>query len=106
MVFGPVFFLRFYFKQNYFIFDHQNPHHQQMWNEWPGKETPNPWTEMKNTKGINLEQRMKEGGFYHPFPHHKRFYEEHSFGAALGYSDYISPVVILEDSVADVQFIK
>lgn len=105
LVSSPLFFLRFYFKSEYAIFNSQNPDQQQIWEEWSGKNLPNPWAEIANSKGIHLEQRMKGGGFYRPFPHHKRFYEEYAFGAALGYSDYITPVIVLEDSVADIDFI-
>jgi len=49
-----------------------------------------------------LEKRMRRFGF----PSHKRFFEENNFGVLIGYSDYISGVIVLEKSIEKVEFLK
>lgn len=104
--------MRVYFKDNYFIYDGKNMEHQDLWQRWSAKnlslfsfkKPENLWKKLCNEQGDSLEERMKRG-FYLPFPHHKKFYEDHKFGAAIGYSDYIAAVVMLEDAVERVEFL-
>ena len=102
---GSIYFIRFYFKNNYFIFDGMNDDHKLLWELWKGKQDVNTWDNMLNEKKESLTQRLKVG-FYMPFPYHKKFYEDHSFGAAIGYSDYISAVILLENAIESVVFLE
>ena len=84
---GPLYVIRFYFKDGYQIYNGMNEQHKHLWETWDGEDQPNPWEHLKNERGETLKQRM-ESGFYLPFPSHKKFFENHKFGAAIGYSDY------------------
>lgn len=101
---GNLYVLRFYFKEGYDIYDPNNPESKEQWREWD-KGDQNPWSHLENKEGRSLEERLTSG-FYLPFPNHKQFYEENNYAAALGYSDYISPVILLEDAVKQVEFEK
>ena len=99
---GPIYIIRFYFKDGYRIYDRMNPNHKKLLEAWKGWDDKNPWEYAVNEHGESLEQRMKLSYL----PSHKKFFKDHKFGATIGYSDYISPVVLLEDSVADVEFLN
>lgn len=96
----PILIVRFYFKEGYFIFDGQNPSHSNLLKLWSGENRENPWKKLKNCRGESLEDKMK----LHGFPSHKRFFEDNDFGAVLGYSDYISPIIVLEKSIKKIEF--
>jgi len=87
------------FKEGFSIYDCENEEHQKLQNNWKSKKE-NEWVSMLNDKGISLEQRMKD-----QYPSHKSFYEEHKFGSVIGYSDYIANVVVLEESIANIEFL-
>lgn len=99
---GALYALRFYFKDGYHIYDSKSPEKKEKWEEWD-KQDLNPWAHLENGDGETLKERL-ESGLYRPFPSHKKFYEENDYGAAIGYSDYISPVILLEESISDVKF--
>ena len=40
------------------------------------------------------------------YPSHKGFYEDNKFGALIGYSDYISPVIVLTDAIEKIEFLE
>ena len=98
-----IWIMRFYFHPGYFIFDAQNPFHQSLFNKWLEKNEniSDPWGELKNQEGRSLKERM----MLHQYPYHKKFFEEHNFGAFIGYSDYICVVIVLEDSIQDIKFL-
>jgi len=98
----PIRIVRFYFKREYFIFDVQNPSHERLLNRWlkKNKTIENPWKDLRNHRGESLEERMK----FHGYPFHKKFFEDNNFGAIIGYSDYISAVIVLEDAIQEVEF--
>ena len=56
----------------------------------------------KNHKKESLAARLK----LHTLPHQKRFFQDNNFGAAIGYSDYVSAVILLEDAVESVEFLR
>lgn len=99
---GPIFFVRFYFKPEYFIYDNLNTKHTRMFKEWNGKNKKNPWKKLKNNIGMPLDENMK----FREWPSHKGFFEDNKFGALLAYSDYFSPVIMLEDSVEGIEFLE
>ena len=104
IAFPPIGILRFYFKESYYIFDPQNKKHVRMWSKWQRTKNmhrPNPWKDLKNERGLSLEERMKD----YQLPHHSGFYQDHSIGAFIGYHDFISPVLINENSIKDVNFL-
>lgn len=100
---GSLCIVKFYFKNGYYIYDRMNSIHTNLLEIWEGVSEPNPWETIKNENGLSLKQRI-EKGFFLSFPSHKKFFEDHKFGAVIGYSDYISPVIILEDSIKNVEF--
>lgn len=101
---GPLYAVRFYFKDGFRIYNGMNPKHISQWESWDAKGQPNPWEHALNEHGQSLKQRM-ENDLRPPLPSHKNFFRDHKFGAVIGYSDYISPVIILEDSVENVEFL-
>ena len=98
----PVCIVRFYFKEGFSIYNKYNPMHKEMWESWESKNSKDLWKLLRNDKGDSLEKRMKSGGY----PHSKGFYEENRFGSVIGYSDYISPVIVLGSAVSKVEFFK
>ena len=101
----PAHIVRFRFNPGYYLFDGQNEEHQEMFDNWSGRGKRNSWTKAYNSRNESLADRLKSGGQL-PLPHHKRFYSDNKFGAAIGYSDYVSPVILLEDSVNRVEFMR
>ena len=102
---NPLLIVRFYFKEGYKIFDRENETHQQLEQSWVGS-NPNPWKDALNSHGRSLEQRLGSLFVSPPVSSHKKFYEDHKFGAIIGYSDYISAVILLEDAVEKVEFFE
>jgi hypothetical protein len=100
---GQVNIVKFLFMPGYRIFDANNPKHMESWLQWPGRDMGNPWKDLKNDRQMSLEQRM-DSGYYLPMPNHRKFYEQNKFGAAIGYSDYVSAVILLEESVLSAEF--
>ncbi|MFH1369780.1 MAG: hypothetical protein ABII09_00595 [Planctomycetota bacterium] len=101
MAHEPVHVVRFYFKDGYYVYDGGNTGHRRLWKGWSGWGAENRWRALKNDEGSSLEGRMRN----HGLPSHKWFYESNRFGAALGYEDYVSPVIVLESCVSDVEFL-
>jgi hypothetical protein len=97
----PVCIARFHFKEGYSIYDKFNPMHKELWESWD-KKSKDLWNLLRNDSKDSLEKRMKSYGY----PHLKGFYEENKFGAVIGYSDYISPVIVLGSSISKVEFFK
>ena len=64
------------------------------------KAIENPWKNLRNFRGESLEERMK----LHGYPPFKQFFADNHFGALIGYSDYMAVVIILEDSIQEVEF--
>lgn len=96
--------VRFYFKEGYKVFDGRNAEHQQLHHMWENNDDPNQWKDEVNAHGESLEQRLK---IFRPLvPTHKKFYEDHKFAAIIGYSDYDSLVILLEDSIEKVEFFE
>ncbi len=98
----PVYIVRFYFKDGFFIYDKKNPVHNDLFQTWDSGNRANKWNFLENTKGQTMGKRMEFNGY----PSHKEFFKENKFGAVVGYSDYISPVIVLEDSIENVEFIE
>ena len=98
----PIRIIRFYFKDGFFIYDRENPNHEKLLASWNGRGRKNPWKNLRNARGVSLEKRMKSD----EYPSHKGFYEDNRFGALIGYSDYISPVIVLEDAVETIEFLE
>lgn len=99
---GPLYIVRFYFKNGYRIYDENNQNHKNLLDNWNGENETNPWDCLITKYGYSLKDRISYLRL--PFPTHKKFLEDHKFGAAIGYSDYVSPVILLEDSVESVEF--
>ena len=97
----PIHIIRIYFKNGFFIYDRENVGHRKLWESWSGWSMNNPWRNLKNDEGMSLERRMRN----HRFPSYKGFYQANGFGALIGYSDYISPVIVLEGSIERVEFL-
>ncbi|MFH1473515.1 MAG: hypothetical protein ABIE55_01340 [Candidatus Aenigmatarchaeota archaeon] len=98
----PIHILRFYFKDGFFVYDNENPRHRKISKSWKTGGRKNPWKNSENIHGNSMEKRMKGN----KYPSHKCFYEDNSIGAIIGYHDYISPVIVLEDSVEKVEFLR
>jgi len=98
----PIHIIRFYFKDGFFIYDRENPNHEKLLESWNGKGRKNPWKNLRNNRGVSLEERMKSN----EYPSHKGFYEDNKFGALIGYSDYISPVIVLTDAIEKIEFLE
>jgi hypothetical protein len=98
----PINIIRFYFKDGFFIYDKENPEHEKLSRTWNSRNRNNLWKTLRNKQGENLEERMKS----HCYPSHKDFYEDNNFGAVVGYSDYISPVIMLGHAVKDLEFFE
>lgn len=100
----PILIARFYFKKGYFVFDVKNPSHKEILKVWLRKrETEiidNPWKKIRNFRGECLEEIMK----LYNYPYSKKFFEDNCFGVLVGYSDYIAVVIVLEDSIQEVEF--
>lgn len=98
----PILITRFYFKKGYFIFDAKNSSHNGILEAWLKKNEiiENPWENLRNFRGESLETRMK----LHKYPSFKKFFEDNHFGALMGYSDYLAVVIMLEDSIQEVEF--
>lgn len=97
---GTPHIIRFYFKDGFYLYDKYSGEHQRMWEGWRSKGDSNPWSELLNDSGVSLEERMRTQGL----PHQRQFYTENRFGAVIGYSDYISVIIILPESVKRVEF--
>ena len=95
---------RFSFKDGFRIYKVANPKHRNQWETWDAKDRPNPWEHTLNERRQSLKQRM-ENDLCSPLPSHKKFFEDHKFGVVMGYSDYVSPIITLEDSVENVEFL-
>lgn len=93
--------VRFYFNDGYIVYNEKNPNHTALWENWEATDE-NPWESIVNERSLSLKERMEQFSL----PSHKKFYEQHRFGAVIGYSDYTSPVIVLEDSVAKVEFLE
>lgn len=98
----PHMFLGFYFKEGYRIYDAENSDHVRLWEEYGGKESSNPWDYQKNEAGKSLRSRLE----FLQMPGNKNFFLQEKFGAIIGYSDYVAPVILLEDSVQSVEFLS
>ena len=98
----PIHIVRFYFKDGFFIYNSENPNHKKLLASWDSRDRKNPWEFLKNNREVSLEERMR----FHGYPSHKSFYEDNKFGALVGYSDYISPVIILEDAIGEIEFLE
>jgi len=98
---GPLLIVRFYFEDGYTIYNGENPDHVALWESWEATDE-NPWESAINERGLSLKKRIET----YSLPPHKGFYERYKFGAVIGRSDYISPVIVLEDSVAKVEFLE
>lgn len=94
--------IRMYFNKGFYIYDKLSTEHKNKWEKWGAKGSKNQWSSLINPQGISLERRLKN----HDLPHHKKFFEEYKFGAAIGYSDYISVVVLLPKAVQRIQFLN
>lgn len=99
----PILIVRFFFKRGYFIFDAKNPYHKELLEMWLKKNETieNSWKNLRNFRGESLEKRME----FHGYPSFKKFFEDNHFGALIGYSDYLAVVIILEDSIQEVEFL-
>lgn len=100
---GPLYVTRLYLKNGYCIYNPENAEHMEMWKAWPYKESANKWEKAVNKRGRSLSQRLKEVSLGSPY--HKSFFEESGFGALIGFSDYISAVILLEDSIEKADFL-
>lgn len=98
----PICVLRFFFREGFLIYDVMNPKHRNILSSWKSNDRKNPWGDLKNDSGKSLEQRMRSNGL----PSHKCFFEDNNFGAVIGYSDYVSPVIVLEESIENVRFLE
>lgn len=100
----PILIMRFYFNQGYFVFNARNPLHEMLFGEWLKKNEAieeNPWKNLINYRGASLEGRMK----LHGYPPFKKFFEDYNFGALIGYSDYMAVVIVLENSIQEVELL-
>lgn len=98
----PIHIIRFYFRDGFFVYDKDNTTHKKLSNSWNSKNRKNLWRALRNEQGKPLEERMK----FHGYPSHKDFYEDNRFGAVVGYSDYISPVIVLGHTIKELEFIE
>jgi hypothetical protein len=98
----PIHIVRFYFKDGFFIYDKENKNHKGLSDSWNNKNRKNLWKTLRNENGDTLEERMK----IHGYPSHKDFYEDNSFSAVVGYSDYISPVIVLGNAINKIEFLE
>lgn len=99
----PVLVIRFYFKEGYFLFDRERSSHKRLLGKWleKGEIVDNPWEGLRNHHGESLAEKMKLYGY----PSSKNFFKEHNFGAIIGYSDYLSVVIVLEESIQKLEFL-
>ena len=99
----PILIVRFFFKKGYIIFDAKSPYHKKLLEMWLKKNETieNPWGNLRNFRGESLKERME----FHGYPPFKKFFEDNHFGALIGYSDYLAVVIILEDSIQEVEFL-
>jgi len=98
----PVCVIQFHFKDGFFIYDRKNLNHKKTLRSWRNRRKRNPWKFLKNDEGKTLEERLR----LHRYPSHKDFYENNSFSAIIGYSDYVSPVIMLEHAIESVEFFE
>ncbi|GAF82836.1 unnamed protein product [marine sediment metagenome] len=98
----PIHIIRFYFKEGFFIYNIENRNHKKIFASWNESSRKNPWKILKNDRRESLEERMKA----YKCPTHKSFYEDNKFGAIVGYSDYISPVIVLEEAIERIEFLE
>jgi hypothetical protein len=97
---SPICIMRVYFKQGYYIFDPQDKNHNEFHMSWENRGETNEWNTKFNDRGASLAKRMKELGC----PDSKQFYRDNNFGAVIGYHDYVSPVIVMEDAVENLEF--
>ena len=96
----PILITRFHFRGGYSLYDTLNPRHHALWKGWNGNNKPNPWDNLHGAHGLKLSERIRMCGS----PTHKLFYEEQKLGAIIGYFDYASVVIVLEDAIANIEF--
>lgn len=99
---------RLRFEDGFFLYDSANPEDTKLWADWQGKETPNPRANLPDQTGMPLATKLllyqqMDDSLVH-LPHHAGFYREHKFGAAIGYSDYVSVVVLDPKCIKEVEF--
>jgi len=92
--------MRLYFKEGLYLYDSNDQEHVQLWQEWSGRDAENPWTGKRNSHGSSLAERMQ----FFDLPHHRDFYKENQLAAVIGYSDYISLVIVDEEAIGKVEF--
>jgi len=97
----PIGIVRFYFKDGFFLYNPEKAKHRRLLEEWH-EDGNNPWKSAKNERGRTLESRL----ISLRLPSSKNFCIAHNFGAAIGESDYISVVILLENSISNVEFIE
>lgn len=93
--------IMFTFRNNFFIYDRQNPAHREIAVSWDPQGMENPWEQARDRWGWNFARKMELS----QYPSHKSFYEDNNIGAVIGYSDYMSPVIILEEAIEKVEFL-
>lgn len=94
--------VRITFREGFSVYDRQNQVHKEMAGYWNPDQRENPWEDVSDVWGWNFARKME----LHQYPSHKSFYEENKIGAVIGYSDFISPVIILEEAVDKVEFLE
>lgn len=96
------------FSAKYQMFDPENPNHIRMWKIWSdnkeNRAKPNLWDTAKNIQ-TKAAKSMTEKMDNFSLPTHKCFFEENMFGACLLRQDYIAVVIVLEDSIASVDYL-
>jgi len=97
----PIGIVRFYFKEGFFLYDSEKAEHRKLLEGWH-EAGENPWKSAKNERGRSLESRLINW----ELPSSKNFYVAHNFGAVVGYANYISVVILLENSISNVEFIE
>jgi len=89
----PMRFMSFQFRKGFRLFDPKHKDHQQQWLDYDVQSSNNSWSE-------SMVAKMKRW----ELPWHSAFWSSHSYGAAVGYSDYLALVLIDVNCIDSIVF--
>jgi hypothetical protein len=99
--------IKLMFKADYYIFNPELREHQEMWLAWSSLganiNQANAWKSDLNFRSSSMADRISK---ICASPNHVAFFEEHAFGAIVGYSDYMALVVVQEEAIESVDFLN
>ncbi|KAH0829903.1 hypothetical protein AYO21_09261 [Fonsecaea monophora] len=93
---------QFKFNTGFKIYDPQSTTHMEKWEIWKSRAENsakhNPWDDAENTDGLTMSTRV---GLYLADANDFNFYLENGYGAVVGYTDYVSLVIVDKNLVSD-----